>query len=608
MYTSLALELIIVLVEEKYGKRTADTKPKMATSDTEDATESSSASEEDDEGILASGKLDQQFQATLTAIRAKDPRVYDKRATFYTSIEEDNEPKTHTGNVKEKPMYLSDYHRKNILEGVTSVEESETVPTYTQEQNDIKASIIQEIHASADGVWQGAKAEGEGKASENEAEEGFLVPKASNANGVDEGLGNMGHSTVPDVESADQDPEKFLADFMSSRAWVRNASSSFQPFESDDEEEERRADEFEEAYNLRFEDPNTLNEKLVTHARDAAARYSVRREALTGRKRAREIERAKREAQKQEREGEKARLRKLRIADAEEKIRKIKEAAGLRDEHLHIDDWSRFLEDGWDDQRWEEEMRKSFGDTYYADHDVDKSGGEAERKSKVTKPKWKDEIDINDLVPDFEGDGQLEEPPFRLSDVDSDDSKATVTESDGEHTIDDKPTSKSSGKVQRLREQKEHQKYGRKERRQIEQLVDQNIGIDGKLADMRPKHQSVFRYRETSPVAYGLTAQDILMASDSQLNQYAGLKKLAAFRDSTKKAKDRKRLGKKARLRQWRKETFGDEYGPQKTLADVSAPQDNEGSKLALERSSNVGEGRRRKKRSKTKGSTAKSL
>jgi protein KRI1 len=41
------------------------------------------------------------------------------------------------------------------------------------------------------------------------------------------------------------------------------------------------------------------------------------------------------------------------------------------------------------------------------------------------------------------------------------------------------------------------------------------------------------------------------------------LKKLAAFRDTEKKRKDRKHLGKKARLRKWRQEVFGSEEGLQ---------------------------------------------
>lgn len=60
-----------------------------------------------------------------------------------------------------------------------------------------------------------------------------------------------------------------------------------------------------------------------------------------------------------------------------------------------------------------------------------------------------------------------------------------------------------------------------------------------------------------------MTAADILMASDAQLNQYAGLKKLASFRTPDQKSKDKRRLGQKSRLRQWRKEAFGNVHGPE---------------------------------------------
>jgi protein KRI1 len=92
-----------------------------------------------------------------------------------------------------------------------------------------------------------------------------------------------------------------------------------------------------------------------------------------------------------------------------------------------------------------------------------------------------------------------------------------------------------------------------------------------------------------------LTARDILMAPDSSLNQFAGLKKMASFRDAEKKRKDKKHLGKKARLRQWRKETFGNEDGPEIVSADSVAGLGNDVEDLDA--------GRKKKKRSrKNKG------
>ena len=43
------------------------------------------------------------------------------------------------------------------------------------------------------------------------------------------------------------------------------------------------------------------------------------------------------------------------------------------------------------------------------------------------------------------------------------------------------------------------------------------------------------------------------MASDAQLNDYVGLKKLAPYRSQSLKEGDRRKYGKKKRLREWRK-------------------------------------------------------
>ena len=95
-------------------------------------------------------------------------------------------------------------------------------------------------------------------------------------------------------------------------------------------------------------------------------------------------------------------------------------------------------------------------------------------------------------------------------------------------------------------------------------LVDDQLQLelDHNMSSSKSKPTG-FRYRATSPQSFGLTSRDILMADDSSLNQYAGLKKLAAFRDTDKKRKDQKHLGKKARLRKWRKDVFGNEEGVQ---------------------------------------------
>ena len=546
-------------MEEKYGRSLQSLKRddgELNSNVFEESDTSSDSEEEDDDGILASGTLDEQFTATLTALRNKDPRVYDPRTAFYTSIE-DHHTDSDVPKIREKPMYLNDYHRENLLTGNTNIDDALQIPlTYAQLQDDLKKSIVEEMHAGDDSSIT---------SSNDENADGEFIVKKSSAKAFQDYNVRKNPIDSLDMQSVDKDPETYLSNFLSARAWVASAGSAFQPFESDDEEEDRRVEAFEEAYNLRFEDPKSSNDKIMSHARDTVTKYSVRRGSTNPRKRAREAEQAKNKAKRLEREQEKARLRKLQIGAAEFKIKKIKEAAGLRGEELYDEEWLKILDDNWNSRDWEAVMSRRFGDEYYAESELGNSETEQHaRKKRSKKPKWGYDLDIKDLLPDFDD----EKPPFSLSDGSASEAEdaGNVTGDSGaaQQSSLDEPTSKKF--------QYRQKRDAKQNRKKVEQLVEQKLGLDLALAGSSTK-QSRFRYRETSPLTYGLTAQDILMASDSQLNQYAGLKKMATFRDADKKRKDKKKLCKKARLRQWRKETFGNEKGPEKSLKDVIEEQ-----------------------------------
>jgi protein KRI1 len=591
-YSKLVHRLTCKIVEEKLGK--SSLKRKRQSEDVGDSTgstttSSSESEDEDDAGELATEALDSEINAILNAIRSRDPRVYDPKTTFYSSLGHDQEGQP-PQEKKEKPMYLRDYYRENLLNGqITADEVDEEVPlTYNEEQEALKRSVVGEINTAAANSGTNHTMDEDDEASDD----GFLVTKTRND------VPKVSLIDALDVEQAGKDPETFLSNFMSSRAWVPSERSRFQAFESDDEEEERRAEEFEEAYNFRFEDPAKANEKLTSHARDVASKYSVRREEENARKKRRQAEKERNEAAKRELAEDKARLRKLKIEDAQEKLKKIKQAAGLRGKDLQVEDWSRFLDDTWDDARWEEEMRKRFGEAYYGDEDVENDeeqpGHQSARKKRtLKKPKWDDDIDIGDIVPDF---GDDEKPTFILS------------EDEGSHTevdapeINGKTGSKKMSKDYK-RERQESKKMARKERKIVELLVDEKLEMDTALLG-GPSKKAGFRYRETSPVSYGLSARDILLASDSQLNEFVGLKKLAAFRDPEKKRRDQKRLGKKARLRKWRHETFGDAEG----LNNASFVHVPQGDRVADDHSPNMqdgvdirGEGSKKKRRRQKK-------
>ena len=80
----------------------------------DDDNESSTDESEDDDAELATAELDDEIFATLNAIKSKDPRVYDKDVKFFKDFDPDAAGRI---SKKEKPMYLRDYHRQNLLNG-----------------------------------------------------------------------------------------------------------------------------------------------------------------------------------------------------------------------------------------------------------------------------------------------------------------------------------------------------------------------------------------------------------------------------------------------------------------------------------------------------------
>ncbi|KAG5950397.1 hypothetical protein E4U53_005159 [Claviceps sorghi] len=627
-------------LEEKYnadgrtrnvGGRPKDNNGDEKDDENDDDDDSSSSNEtEDEDGFLATEDLDAQISATLQAIRNKDPRVYDKDYKFIQLPDGEEAEKVK----KEKPVYLRDYQREKLLRGDiggSDAEEEDGAPqTYNQAQDALKRSIVSEIKA----------AKGEDSSDDSDDDGGFMKKKknitesataAKTGNGVHPSRAATIKISELDVDNADKDPETYLSNFLAARAWIPEEGGKWKAFESDDGEDNNNADEFEQAYNLRFEDPEKSNEVLKSYARDFAAARSVRREERSGRQRQRDLERERKEEEKRQRREEKARLRKLKLEETEEKLRKVKQAAGAVGKELTEAEWMAFLDDAWENDKWEEEMAKRFGDAYYAaeddgtagadsdDQDEDADNAQKKKKRKhPKKPKWDDDIDIKDLVPDFEDEGLVSGAAL-TDEVENNNRNAPEAGDDDDDDEDEEEESRPSKKrkaADHKRERLESQKQARQQRSKLEALVDSKLELTNhellNNTASSKKGSLPFRYREASPQSFGMTARDILLApSDKDLNDFVGLKKLASFRDPEKKRRDKKRLGKKARLREWRRGTFGRDfekngptYGFEKVLdgAEDAPMKDAPGVHGAEQ---DMGE--RKKKRKRSKGGKSKS-
>lgn len=558
-------------MEEKYGPNA----PKKASRFDSSGSESSDSEDEDEDetAVLATVELDHQIAVTLAAIRKKDPRVYDGKTTFYAPIEDPADPPTDTP-ADPKPVYLRDYHLSNLLNTAPDAPK-----TFVQEQEDLKRTVVKEIHQAA---------------LSDDDDDDFLTrkpkPPTSDANPA---------TDLPDPALADKNPEEFLDKFLSSRAWA--VPPALTALESDDSEHEETAEAFEKAYNFRFENPSVdARSVLTSYGRDAISANTVRREDKSARKKAREAKRERREREKEEREREKGRLRKLKTEELMEKFKMIREAAGLGedgDEEVEAEVLEKLLEGEWSDGEWAEWMEGRFGEEYYEKKD-----------GKIKKPDFGDDIDIGDIVPDFE-----EEAPLVLDD-DEEGGVAITQEDENEEKPAKHKDKKSIQKEERKKKQKDKEL-----KRKLEAYVEDNFDFEDQVHPpplfplpnllLTPPQMPAsstqtrgFRYRQTTPESYGLNSLDILTATDQDLNTYVGLKKLASFREPDKKRKDKKRYGKKQRLREWRKEVFGDEKGVAMPIGwkpSGLVEKEGEASKTGEVDIREAGEGERKKKRRK---------
>ena len=612
-------------LEEKYGSSTKGKAIADGDSD-EDSSESSEDETEDEDAHLVTDQLDAEISATLQALRSKDPRIYDKTSVFYKPFDASEDAPSK--QKEEKPITLRDYHRERYMRGDIGADEEEAPQqprpkTYDQKQQELKEAVVSELKAAI------------GDEEEWSDDDAFLKPKKAQES-QNEALGENGiHPsraaalkptlTELDVANADKNPEDYLTKFMATKAWVPEEGSRWAAFDSDEDDAaaDEKADEFEHAYNMRFEDPEKSNEVLKSFSRNVVTEKSVRREEMTGRKRQRMLEQEKKEAEKQERREEKARLRRLKVEEAAEKLAKIKKAAGISGKALKEEDWAKFLDDAWENDKWEEEMTKAFGEDYYAeednlslgggedDDDEDEQGaGHATKKKNPKKPKWDDDIDIKDLIPDFDGDNQ---PAITLSDSEPEAAGAPQDEDDDDDDDEDdegRPTKKRKTAKDHKLDKINAKREARKERMKLEAFVESKMELDNPsaLAAQSRAKAPAFRYREVSPNAFGMTSRDILLApNDAALNEFAGLKKLATYRDADKKRKDKKKLGKKARLREWRRETFGREFehsGPTFGFERLLGPEAAAAAAAAEAAPRETGEEntKKKRKRSKNKG------
>lgn len=493
--------------------------------------ESLTSSEEEDEyGEMLTEKVEALIEKVIKTLKTDPKKLLDPNIKFFN---DDDEDKTNaTSETKEKPMYLKDYHRMNLLSGAFKEEDDAANEFETVDgEKPFVVTEREERNQLLNDIKNAFNDDGEEESDNNDDD--FLKKKEHPTKVEDK---------APALPDPSDNPDAFLSAFLDNQAWIPKKNDKVINLDQIDNEDEQDFDDavedFEKAYNFRYEDPNSA--EIVSYARNQA---TLRRGKTNSRKRAREKKHAIKEQEIHEKEQAVQKKKTAKLNKVIDRLSKIKEAVGddVSDEVIEKVFGDSLLNDDFDDTDWDSKMAEIFNEQYYS--------------SEITKPEW-DEND--EIMADFHASKKEEE--------EEDAGVSGGDEVDGGEEEAEEPAKKKS-KKEKLKEKKLAKKEKKSIKEKAEQIVEANkMKIveeveeeRGRLAQQDP---TKFKYREVSPESFGLSTREILLADDQDLNKFISIKKFAPYRPKELALKDKRKLTKKKQLQQWRREVFKSKEGP----------------------------------------------
>lgn len=513
-------------------------KEDSAADESESEAEDSESEDEDEFGELLDKETDLQISKVLTALKNDDKSFFlNKDAKFFKSPEEAVADLETRQKKSEKPVFLKDYHRMNLLKnGGKDVEDDadfvdEDKPkTYVEIQTDERNKLLDQINDVFNEEDE-----------EYKEDEDFLKKKTSNKVEQDEPISNL-----PDPNL---DEEKFLSSFIEQSAWIPKSKKDFESMDigTDDKDEIKREQKFDEAaenferiYNHRYEDDTSAD--IISYARNQA---TIRRSNMNSRKKQRLKKQEKKKEEKLQHNEKIKKKKQEKINKVIDRLEEIKQAicgdnAGTENA-VDLEVVSKvfgdsLLKDDFDNDEWDSKMSQIFNENFYTDE---------------SKPVFTED---DEIMNEFYEEKKEEENKHKYNDNEEDNDEA------------EQPTKKKS-KHHKLAEKKLKKREKQTLKEQAEKIVQSNIfKIEEEVEKDEEKERNHsgelrFKYKQVEPETFGLTQREILLASDNDLNDYISLKKLAPYRDPDLVQKDKRKVSKKKRLREWRKKVFGNEEG-----------------------------------------------
>ncbi|KAK7691350.1 hypothetical protein QCA50_004746 [Cerrena zonata] len=529
---------------------------------------------EDEDGEELTPAVDVAILRTLARIKRKDPSIYESGKDVFEEERQKTGQSTLTKRAprdKSKPLTLRQHALQSVLDP-TSRSPSPEPLTHVEEQKALQQETIAAFHSAI---------------SDDDEEDDLLVPREKTKDELEreeeeykeflerevgEDLRNLvtveseGGVKVEEVEvksrkkkkdkkkgnekegkkSRVENDQEFLMNYILNRGWIDKSERRLPTYREitakgkgkanatddgdlsmnetdgengndkngleDENEFDDVADYFESTYNFRFEEPGAA--EIARYPRNIE---SLVRRQDSSRKEERERRKARKEEEIQKKKEEVKRLKTLKNKELKVKLERIGIEGGI-DETAALQ--ALDLEGDWDPDSYDRQMTDIYGQDLPVDDD---------------KPHWDDDIDIGDIVPpgalDSDHDGENGEGESKKKKKKKK-KKATDEWNEGGVDVDD-----MDADVLTKKDTDDWDGTEEMRKRVLEKHLDEVYDLE--FNDVVAGIPTRFKYTKVQPQTFALTPEEILLATDAELNQYMGIKKYAPYR------KGRKQLGPK---------------------------------------------------------------
>ncbi|ALC43457.1 CG5645, partial [Drosophila busckii] len=524
-------------------------------------------------------KFDQDFFKTLASLKSKDPRIYDKQTHFFANEESDSDEQEDANketqkkkNNKSKPVTLKDYERNVILEHNGKFESSDEEqteeferaqsPTAVEEERRLKAEFRKVMNQEDDGADEEFggifKKRTKTKAQQDAEEADFakwLAGKQADAQIADSDQKQLEPLKQYWTSNKLTQGESFLRDYILNKGYANTDASEIPTYDeivntplSEDEQELEKQAEFEQKYNFRFEEPDA--DFLKRYPR--TIEQSIRR-TDDKRKEKRKETKERKEQEKQQKMKELDMIKEMKRKEIEDKIRKLKAVTGNEELGFKDDE----LDEDFDPAAHDRRMQELFNDDYY---NVDEGEEKPECPSDIEELAMEDWDNYDPQRAGGDDDDlHCEDDDFNMDcEYDPSMAKQQLQQELIENTRSRKGR---KGRRNQFKEMIQAKKpvFNPEEEQTYAEYIDEYYKMD--YEDIVGDQPCRFKYVETTPNDFGLTIEEILLAKNKELNQWASLKKAVQYRPDHVEKKEQRLYKMKGKNEDLKRKIFKSLYG-----------------------------------------------